>query len=387
MPNTPFAHRVVCLTLVVVLLRLAAPAASLQQRQYLYVAVPGVDSDSSPTSAGTPTSPEPESAGVSLLVFDIAQGHKFVRRMPLWPRAQEPERVRGLTVASAPGGTAGSPTPGASRLYMSTTRRLAAIDPMDGRVIWEHEYEGHCCERPAVSPDGRSIYAPALGSPVWYVIDAATGTVTTTIPVVGWPRSTAYARDGRHVYLAAWESRSLSVVDAASKAITAEAGPFTGFMCPFTINRKASMAFANVDGLVGFEVVDLLTGLLLDRVQIDDYQPDELQQFECPSHGIAFTPDEKELWVADGVGNRLRVFDSVPYPPVEKVSIQLARQPRWITMGADGRYAYASTGEVVDVSQKRIVGVLKDDGGRLVESERMAEIATVLPAAGGAPQR
>ena len=82
------------------------------------------------------------------------------------------------------------------------------------------------------------------------------------------------------------------------------------------MNAKGTLAFANVDGLVGFEVGDLQTGLILDSVAAEGYDKDAAAKYECPSHGIAFTPDERELWVADGVRNRLQVFDASVYPPV-----------------------------------------------------------------------
>ena len=128
-----------------------------------------------------------------------------------------------------------------------------------------------------------------------------------------------------------------------------------------------ALVFANIDGLVGFEVGDLQTGLVLDRVQVNGYTPAQLATYECPSHGLAFTPDERALWVADGVDNRLRIFDATTYPPVEKSSIQLTRQPRSIAFSRDGRFAYASTGDVLDVATKRIVAALKDEQGKLVE--------------------
>ena len=142
------------------------------------------------------------------------------------------------------------------------------------------------------------------------------------------------------------------------------------------------MAYANVDGLVGFEIGDLLTGLVIERLQIDDYTPEQLAAYECPSHGIAFGPGDRELWVADGVGSRLRVFDSTPIPPVLVASIQLARQPRWVTVGLDGRYVYASTGEVVDAASRQIVATLKDASGRVVESERMVDVSMFAPPTG-----
>jgi DNA-binding beta-propeller fold protein YncE len=183
-----------------------------------------------------------------------------------------------------------------------------------------------------------------------------------------------YSRDGKHAYLAAWESPVLSVSDASSHEIVKTVGPFSASLCPFTLNAKETLAFANVDGLVGFEVGDLQTGLILDRVEAEGYDKDAAAKYECPSHGIAFTPDERELWVADGVRNRLQVFDAGVYPPVALTAVELSAQPRWIAFSNDGRYAYSSTGDVVSTSSKKIVGALEDASGAKVTSENFLEI-------------
>ena len=345
--------------LCIVLLGAGAAPSGQPSSRYLYVGVPGSDLDT-------------VNDGVGVLVFDIGHDHRFVKRMAIWTRDLTPEGVRGLELA--PPDATGGARPKVPRFYVSTTRRLAAIELLSGKVLWEASYRGHCCDQLAVSPNGRLIFAPAFGSPEWYRIDSTSGALLSMVHVMGWPRGTAFARDGNLAYLSAWESRRLTVVDATSTTIRREVGPFSGYLCPFAINRKDTLVFANIDGLLGFEVGDLRTGLVLDRVQLDDYGPDQLKQYECPSHGIAFTPDEKELWVADGVGNRLRIFDATTYPPQDKSSIDLTRQPRSITFSHDGRFAYASTGDVIDVATRRIVAVLKDEEGRVVQSERMIEV-------------
>src|SRR5882672_2493462 len=192
----------------VVLIGAALEAARLpaqQEQHYLYVAVPGSD-DADPDRS------------IRILVFDITNAHRFVRRIPLWPAAggEDAEAVRG-TAASARTG----------RLYISTTKRLAAIDLKTDKIVWERSYENHCCDRIAVSPDGQTIYAPAFGRAKWYVIHAATGELRATIGVTGWPRETMYSRDGKHAYLAAWESPVLSVSDASSHEIVKTVGPFS----------------------------------------------------------------------------------------------------------------------------------------------------------------
>ena len=331
---------------------LAGRAGAQQTRRFLYVAVPGAGNES-------------EYQGVGVLVYDIDKGHSFVRRIPTWPlvRGQRPEQVRGIA-ASAP----------ARRLFLSTVKRLAAFDLVTDKILWEKTYDGTCCDRIALSPDGTTIYAPAYGAPKWYVINAADGALLSTISVMGWPRQAVFSPDGSLAFLSAWESQVLSIVDTRARKIVREVGPFTGFMCPFTINMRATQVFANVDGLVGFEVGDLQTGLILDRVVIEGYQMDAAEKFECPSHGIALAPDERELWVADGVDNRIHVFDATTYPPAASTTVEVRAQPRWITFGINGRYAYPSSGDVIDRESKKVIATLEDERGAFVHSERMVEI-------------
>ena len=122
--------------------------------------------------------------GVRILVFDIEHAHRFVKRISLWPPrpGEAVETVRGIAAHVQ-----------TRRLFISTVTRLAAIDLKTEKVVWQQTYDGHGCDRFAVSPDGRTIYAPAFGSPKWYVISATTGELLATIAVEGWPRDTRFS--------------------------------------------------------------------------------------------------------------------------------------------------------------------------------------------------
>jgi DNA-binding beta-propeller fold protein YncE len=351
-PDLRVLFRPACIVALLVAITLTTSTAAQQVRRFLYVAVPGAGNES-------------EYRGVGILVFDIDKGHSFVKRIPTWPAAagEQPEQVRGIAASA-----------GARRLFVSTVKRLAAFDLVTDKIVWEKSYDGNCCDRIALSPDGSTVYAPAFGAPRWHVIDAASGAALASIDVMGWPRQAMFSPDGAYAYLSAWESPVLSVVDVKARKVVREIGPFTNYLCPFTINGRASQVFANVDGLVGFEVGDLQTGLILDRVVVEGYQMDAAEKYECPSHGIALTPDEGELWVADGVDNRLHIFDAATYPPVASTTVEVRAQPRWITFGIDGRYAYPSSGDVIERASKKVTATLEDERGMFVHSERMLEI-------------
>src|SRR6185295_1325211 len=105
-----------------------------------------------------------------------------------------------------------------------------------------------------------------------------------------------------------------------------------------------------------FEVGDLTSGRKLFRVEVKGYGTGPTKRHGCPSHGIALTPDEKELWLTDAFNNRIHIFDATVMPPRQAAEIKLRDQPGWITMSIDGKYVYPSTGEVIDARSRKILG-------------------------------
>jgi DNA-binding beta-propeller fold protein YncE len=130
----------------------------------------------------------------------------------------------------------------------------------------------------------------------------------------------------------------------------------------------------NVNDLLGFEVGDLVSGKKLHRVEVVGYQPGPVKRHGCPSHGIGLTPDEREIWVCDAHNSRLHIFDATVMPPRQTDSIAVREQPGWITFSLDGKYAYPSTGDIVDVATRKILGGLTDEKGAAVHSEKLVEI-------------
>ena len=68
------------------------------------------------------------------------------------------------------------------------------------------------------------------------------------------------------------------------------------------------------------------------------------------------------------------MFDASVYPPVALTAIELTAQPRWIAFSIDGRYAYASTCDVVATTTRKTVGALEAPPGAKVNSENLLEI-------------
>jgi len=317
----------------------------------LYVAVPGIRN-------------YVEYGGVGILVFDIDNGHRFVKRIATWqtPEGSQPENVKGIAASARNG-----------KLYLTTTRRMACFDLLTDKMLWEKEYDGGT-DRMAISPDGNLIYVPSLEGPHWHVVNAATGAVIAKIELNSGAHNTAFGPDGKRVYLAGLKSPLLAVADAKTNSVVAKVGPFTQPVRPFTINGSQTLCFVNINELLGFEVGDLRTGKMLHRVEVKGYEKGPIKRHGCPSHGIGLTPDEKELWLADGANSAMHIFDATQMPPVQKQTLKLRDQPGWITFSIDGRFAYPSTGEVFETRTKKLIVALKDEVGRDVQSEKLLEI-------------
>jgi DNA-binding beta-propeller fold protein YncE len=151
-------------------------------------------------------------------------------------------------------------------------------------------------------------------------------------------------------------------------------GPFDDVIRPFTVNGSNTLAFVNINKLLGFEIGDIRTGKKLYRVEVEGYKQGPVKRHGCPAHGIALTPDEKELWLADCANEAIHVFDATVMPPKQKTTIKARDCVGWVSFSLDGRTAYSSTGEMIDAESKKIVAALTDETGRQVQSEKQLEL-------------
>ncbi len=340
-----------------------AETAPPAERRLLYVASPGIRN-------------YVEWGGKGILVYDIGGGHAFVKRIPspFDDPGGKVENIKGVCASAA-----------TRRLYVTSLTRLACIDLVTEKLLWVEALEGGC-DRLAITPDGKALYVPSLEGPHWNVVDGITGAVVRKLAVGRGAHNTVIPPSGSRVFMADLRSPILLVADPATQQVVREVGPFSAPIRPFTVNGDATLCFVNVNGLLGFEVGDVRAGTMLHRVEVPGFRPGPVKRHGCPSHGVGLTPDEKELWVVDGPNQRLHVFDATVMPPRYQDTIELfVDQPGWITFSLDGRYAYPSTGEVIDTRTRKIVAHLKDEEGRQVQSEKLLEIdfAQGVPVRGG----
>src|SRR5438876_220519 len=136
-----------CAGLLIAAAVLEPRTAAQQTQRFIFAALPGVGGGNNM-----------KYGGAGILVFDIDNGHKFVKRIPLQgappPAPGVQEAIKGIAAHAQ-----------TARLYVSTSRRTAAYDLLTDKLVWEQTYDSRGTDRIALSPDGKVLYAPALGLP------------------------------------------------------------------------------------------------------------------------------------------------------------------------------------------------------------------------------
>lgn len=350
-PRLNLLSALCCVVLAALLPRFSVAADEPRERRLLYVATPGIRNDL-------------QYGGHGVLVFDIDAGHQFVRRIPSagLDEKGQPSNVKGICASTS-----------LERLYVSTIVSLTCFDLTTDSIVWEKQYDGGC-DRMAISPDGKIIYQPSFERDHWQVIEADSGRVIARVEPNPGAHNTNYGADGKEAYLAGLRSKTLAIADTGTHQIVRRVGPFSGAIRPFTVNGRQTLGYMCVNDLLGFEIGDLKSGQVLERVEVQGFEKGKVARHGCPSHGIGLTPDEKEVWVCDAFNRRMHVFDNTATPPKQVASIEVREEPGWVTFSIDGRYAYPSTGDVIEVATRKIVAHLTDEHGAAVHSEKMLEI-------------
>lgn len=300
--------------------------------------------------------------GRGIHVFDIDNGHKFVRKIDL--------PLKGLR------GVCGSA--GMGRLWIShgdTT--VLCLDLTTDKVLWEKTYERRDgCDRLSCTPDGKKIYVPNgtwSNTGEWKVLSGDTGAELGRFRPHknGGGHNSIVSLDGTRLYCASKNNNFLSLVDTATDKVLREIGPVGGGIHPFSVNAAGSLCFLNTGRIgVGFEVGDIATGKILHEVKVPGL---ESQKRLC--HGIGLSPDEKEIWLNDQ--GQVHIFDVSGAVPRFAETVKLTAPGHgWTTFSIDGRFAYPDSGDVFDSRSHKVVAQLTDrpDGGKGVASSKMIEV-------------
>ncbi len=163
------------------------------------------------------------------VVYDMDNGHKFVKRIPTFDLAagEAPENVKGIAASAKTG-----------RVYVSTIKRLGAFDLTTGSRVWVRDVRGRRRSHGALA--GREDpLLPSLEGPHWHAIDAMSGDVLKKIVTDSGAHNTIYGPGWPARVSGRTASRRCSPSPIRSThTVVGGVGPFSAPVRPFTINAK-----------------------------------------------------------------------------------------------------------------------------------------------------
>src|SRR5436309_4006775 len=156
------------------------------ERHFLYVVCPGIRNYL-------------EFGGAGILVFDIDNGHKFVKRIETTAsKVEKPRNIKGVVA-----------NPATKKLHFTTPETLFCFDLVTEKTEWSKELPLGC-DRLAAPPDGKTLFVPSFEKDTWNVVEAASGNVLSVIETKSGAHNTIVSLDGSRAYLAGLRSPYLS---------------------------------------------------------------------------------------------------------------------------------------------------------------------------------
>ena len=265
--------------------------------------------------------------------------------------------------------------------------------------------------------DGRQAFFTVMSTRTLQIVDTATSRVVATVPLVSHPfgarpNQCASTPDGRYVAVPMRFSGKqqsvlgdVDIIDMGQRKIVnvlpipfphncVEAGSNELLYCetrargqfyrlnlktrsfdekffvgqdprPFAIATRTGRIFSALGGFHGFVVVDT-EDRAIHRVSLPDAgaEPSGCQRYEpnTPTHGVALTPDGKELWVTSMDNGSVYVYDVAS--GTFSRPIHTGDCPNWISVTPNGEYVTVSnsgedTMSIIDAGREKVVADLK----------------------------
>lgn len=252
-----------------------------------------------------------------------------------------------------------------SRLFSTSEgdNALHIFDTSTNKRIGEIKLTG----RPnqcAVTPNGKYVAVPIRDRDSVDIVDVAQQKVVKTLPVKA-PHNAFNAGSNRYIFVSSMGDRAIKEIDLDSMDYAATI-PTGGVPRPYVITRDGRTMYVALSDLHGFVVVDIPEKKVVRRVEMPAEHPTPHEHPGEPintlTHGLALSPDEKELWVTSLLDDAMYVYDVKS----QKFSAHLpvGNGPNWVAFSPDGKYVCVSNaGEdnvsIIDVKARREVARLK----------------------------
>lgn len=295
-------------------------------------------------------------------------------------------------------------TKGTTKIYVTNSQGndITVIDLASRKAVDDIRV-GRAVHGVCAPADGRRLFATIESEKNLKIIDTATDEITATIPLTGTPNQCASTPDGHYVDVPIRDGNSVDIVDTNQKKVVKvlpihvphngydaddnqrifvssmgddeidmidlqkmeyiDKIPVGGIPRPYVVTNDERTIYSALTDFHGFVIASIPERKVIQRVELPPAPPAAcVLEPRTPTHGLALTPDGRELWVTSLGDSGVYVYDVA----TKKISseIPVGKCPNWITITPDGRYVAVSNSDsddcsIIDESMHREVARVK----------------------------
>lgn len=239
-------------------------------------------------------------------------------------------------------------------------KSLKTIDPATGKIINTIPLNGRPNEC-AATPDGRYVGVPIRDGNSVDIVDTGLKKVVKVLPVKE-PHNCFNAGNNHDMYVSSMGGHEIDVIDLKAMDYSTKI-PVGGIPRPYSVSQDEKLLYTALTNLHGFVIADIPARKVIEKVELPTAPPlDCPLEVNTPTHGLALTPDGRELWITSLADSGVYVYElgSRKTSPM----IHVGKCPNWITFSPDGKYCAVSNSDsddcsIIDAHTRREVARVK----------------------------
>lgn len=227
---------------------------------------------------------------------------------------------------------------------IESEKNLKTIDTLTGKVIGNIAVTGKPNEC-AATPDGRYVGVPIRDGDSVDIVDTVQQKVVKVLPVKT-PHNCFNSGNPNNLYVSSMGSNEIDVIDLKKMEYSARI-PTGGIPRPYAVSSDEKRIYTALTNLHGFAIADIPSRKVVDRVELPPAPPlDCPLEVNTPTHGLALTPDGKQLLVTSLADGGIYAYDLA----TRKTSpmIHVGKCPNWVAFSPDGKYCAVSNSDTKD---------------------------------------
>jgi YVTN family beta-propeller protein len=254
-------------------------------------------------------------------------------------------------------------SPDGSRVYITQGPEnvLTVLDRKTEKEIKKVPISGHANDL-AITRDGKYALVCISETPgALDIIDTTSLEKVKTIPTKSRLHDIVLTADGKYAVATSPEGKFVIVFDLRSQEPAWQIQFDQGVLVPAIESApdgSAKRLFVQLMGLRGFAVVDFEKRQEVARIKFPDDEP-TVPPSGTPSHGIGIAPDGKTLWVVSRIYDSVFVYSLPELQPLGRVNLPritppghdpIGGSPNWVAFTPDSKMVYVANGADRSVS-------------------------------------